>query len=176
MESESKNVRLMKVDYFNFDDLIDLKVADDQKNYVASNIYSLAEAYAAKASGGYAMPFGIYLEDKPIGFIMFGYYPDLNYAKMALGEDIEIPGFIPQSYLLWRFMIDDKYQRNGYGKKALKLALDFIKTYPCGDADCCWLSYEPENDVARKLYQSFGFVEAEKMPEGWDEIPAVLKL
>jgi diamine N-acetyltransferase len=73
-------------------------------------------------------------------------------------------------------MIDNKYQRNGYGKKALKLALDFIKTYPCGDADCCWLSYEPENDVARKLYQSFGFVEAEKMPEGWDEMPAVLKL
>ncbi len=49
----------------------------------------------------------------------------------------------------------------------MNLALDFIRT---------WLSYEPGNDVSRKLYQSFGFVEAEKMPEGWDEIPAVLKL
>jgi diamine N-acetyltransferase len=95
MESESKNIRLVKVDYFNFDDLIDLKVADDQKNYVASNIYSLAEAYAAKASDGYAMPFGIYLDDKPIGFIMFGYYPDLDYAKMALGDDLECPDYIP---------------------------------------------------------------------------------
>ena len=58
----------------------------------------------------------------------------------------------------------------------MKLALDYIRTWPCGKAKYCWLSYEPENDVARKLYQSFGFVEAEKMPEGWDEIPAVLKL
>ena len=39
------------------------------------------------------------------------------------------------------------------------LALDFIKTFPCGRAGYCWLSYEPENDVARKLYSSFGFVE-----------------
>ena len=26
------------------------------------------------------------------------------------------------------------------------------------------------------VYRSFGFVEAEKLPEGWDEIPAVLEL
>ena len=176
MKPEDKKVKLVKVDYFNFDDLIDLKVADDQKNFVASNIYSLAEAYAAKASDGYAMPFGIYLDDKPIGFIMFGYYPDLDYAKAAFGDELEIPDYIPKSYLLWRFMIDKEYQNKGYGKEALKLALDYIKTYPCGDGDYCWLSYEPENEVARKLYASFCFVEAEKMPEGWDEIPAVLKL
>ena len=130
MESESKNIRLVKVDYFNFDDLIDLKVADDQKNYVASNIYSLAEAYAAKASDGYAMPFGIYLDDKPIGFIMFGYYPDLDYAKMALGDDLEIPDYIPKSYLLWRFMIDKEYQRNGYGKKLLNSRWIISKPIP----------------------------------------------
>ena len=176
MKSEGKKVKLVKVDYFNFDDLIDLKVADDQKGFVASNIYSLAEAYAAKASDGYALPFGIYLDDKPIGFIMFGYYPDLDYAKAAFGDELEVPDYIPKSYLLWRFMIDKEYQRNGYGKEALKLALDYIKTYPCGEAEYCWLSYEPENEVARKLYASVGFMEAEKMPEGWDEIPAVMKL
>ena len=58
----------------------------------------------------------------------------------------------------------------------MKLALDYIKTFPCGEAEYCWLSYEPENETAGKLYRSFGFMEAEKMPEGWDEIPAVLKL
>ncbi len=35
---------------------------------------------------------------------------------------------------------------------------------------------EPENEVAKKLYASFGFVEAKALPRGWDEIPAVLKL
>lgn len=39
----------------------------------------------------------------------------------------------------------------------------------------CWLSYEPENDVARNLYRSFGF-EEQPLPSGWDEVPAVLEL
>ncbi|WP_330400122.1 N-acetyltransferase [Pseudobutyrivibrio ruminis] len=56
----------------------------------------------------------------------------------------------------------------------LKLGLDFIKTYPCGPAEYCWLSYEPENQVAKDLYASFGFVETGDM-DG-EEIIAVLKL
>ncbi|WP_051625249.1 hypothetical protein [Butyrivibrio sp. AE2005] len=39
---------------------------------------------------------------------------------------------------------------NGYGKEAVKLALEFIRTYPCGEAEYCWLLYEPENTVASK--------------------------
>ena len=56
----------------------------------------------------------------------------------------------------------------------MKLALDFVKTFPCGKAEYCSLSYEPENEVAAKLYHSFGFVENGEM-DG-DEIVAVLKL
>lgn len=168
-------IRLVEVDYWNLDSLIDLKVKESQKGYVASNVYSLAEAYAAVASKGYALPFGIYLEDRPVGFLMIGYYPDLEYAKKAFGEEDEIPDYIPGSYLVWRFMIDQEHQGKGYGREAMRLALDYIRTKPCGNAECCWLSYEPENEVARKLYSSFGFEEKEK-PKGWDEVPAVLKL
>ena len=57
----------------------------------------------------------------------------------------------------------------------MRLVLEFIRTFPCGQADYCWLSYEPENEVAKKLYRSFGFEEMRK-PEGWDEVPAMLKL
>ena len=38
----------------------------------------------------------------------------------------------------------------------------------------CWLSYEPENEVARKLYHSFSFTETGDM-DG-NEIIAILKL
>ncbi|ERK58798.1 hypothetical protein HMPREF1983_00698 [Gemella bergeri ATCC 700627] len=41
-------------------------------------------------------------------------------------------------------------------------------------AEYCWLSYEPENEVARKLYHSFGFTETGDM-DG-NEIIAILKL
>ena len=50
MNNEMKNVRLVKVDTKNFDALIDLEVNEEQKNYVARNIYSLAEAYATKST------------------------------------------------------------------------------------------------------------------------------
>ena len=70
--------------------------------------------------------------------------------------------------------VDWQEQHKGYGKKAVKLALDFIQTFPCGKAEYCWLSYEPENTVAKELYASFGFKETGDM-DG-EEIIAVLKL
>ena len=169
-------ITLKEVNYDNYDELIDLKVKVDQRNFVASNIYSLAEAYAVVASKGYALPYGIYLGDKPDGVLMIGYGPDLEYAKKEFDEDEEIPYFLPGSYDLWRFMIDRKYQRRGYGREALKRALDLIKTKPLGEAEYCWLSYEPGNEVARNLYLFFGFEEQPEHYKEGEEMPAILQL
>ncbi|MBR5424551.1 MAG: GNAT family N-acetyltransferase [Clostridia bacterium] len=73
-------------------------------------------------------------------------------------------------------MIDRRHQQKGYGKEAMRLALDFIRTFPAGEAKYCWLSYEPENEVAKKLYASFGFEELPEQYEEGEEMPAVLKL
>ena len=78
------------------------------------------------------------------------------------------------NYNLWRLMIDQKYQHRGYGKKAIELALEFVRTFPCGKAEYCWLSYEPENVVAKELYTSFGFEETGE--KDGEELIAVLKL
>lgn len=43
-------------------------------------------------------------------------------------------------------------------------------------SDLCWLSYEPGNEIAKKLYASFGFVEKPEYYKEGDEMPAVLKL
>ncbi|MCR4708758.1 MAG: GNAT family N-acetyltransferase [Clostridiales bacterium] len=166
MNSDNKKLRLEPVNMDNFYSLGKLKVRRNQQNFVAPNVWSLATAYIATISGGYPQPFGIYLGDKPIGFLMFGYYPSLEYAKKYADEGEETP----------YFMIEKKYQGRGYGKEAMQLALDYVRTFPVGEAKYCWLSYEPENDVARNLYRSFGFKELEKLPEGWDEIPAVMEL
>ena len=175
-QTNKDKLRLEKVNMDNWVPLVRLKVKRDQQSFVASNVGSLATAYIATISGGYPQPFGIYLGDKPVGFLMFGYYPSLEYAKKYADEGEETPYFMDKSYLIWRFMIDKRYQGKGYGKEAMQLALDYVRSFPVGEAKYCWLSYEPENDVARNLYRSFGFVEAKKLPEGWDEIPAVMEL
>lgn len=159
-------IRLEKVNGKNVWEILKLKVFDDQTSFVASNDTSIIEAYTAITGNGYAFPFGIYDDDTPVGFLMIGYDVD-DYWEDA-------PEIARGNYNLWRLMIDKTYQGKGCGKDAVKLALNFIETFPCGAAEYCWLSYEPENEAARNLYSSFGFAETGEM-DG-EEVIAVLKL
>ena len=171
-----EQITLEKITYKNYIKAIwGLKVSPKQKSFVASNMCSLAEAYIAITNGGVALPFAICRNKMPIGFLMIGYGANDEDFE---GEDPAFVEMVKKSYCLWRFMIDKRYQRKGYGRKAMQLALDYIKTFPCGKADACWLSYEPENEVAKKLYASFGFVEQPQFYKGGEgeEIPAILNL
>lgn len=159
-------IRLQKVNGGNIWDIVGLSVFWSQRKFVVDNKTSIIEAYASISSGGNVFTFGIYDDKTPVGFVMIGYGTD-KYWKSP-------PKVAENNYNIWRFMIDKRFQHKGYGKAALQLALDFIRTFPCGKAEKCWLSYEPENTTAEKLYSSFGFV-----PNGEkdvDEIIAVLDL
>ena len=70
--------------------------------------------------------------------------------------------------------IIERYQGKGYGRAAMKQIMDYIASEPCGPAEYCWLSYEPENATAKSLYASFGFKETGE----WDgdEAIAILRL
>ena len=159
-------LHLEKINGSNVWDILKLTVSESQKNYVAANDISIIEAYTAIAGNGYAFPFGIYDDEKPVGFLMIGFDVDDYWT--------DAPEIAKGNYNLWRLMIDQAWQNRGYGKKAVQLALDFIKSMPCRKAEYCWLSYEPENEAARQLYQSFGFAETGEM-DG-DERIAVLRL
>ena len=159
-------IHLEKINGENVWDILKLKVSDSQKSFVAGNDISIIEAYTTITANGYAFPFGIYEDKQPVGFVMIGYGKD-DYWKDA-------PAIAEGNYNLWRLMIDKSYQNRGYGKKAVELALRFIRTYHCGKADSCWLSYEPENTVAKSLYVSFGFIETGEK-DGEEQV-AVLKL
>lgn len=157
-------MELRKVDGKNVWELVKLTVNVDQSHFVATNTESILEAYTTITSGGVALPFGIYDGDTPVGFVMFGY---------GASEDDD-PSVAAQGYCIWRFMIDKAYQHRGYGRKALLLALDYVRTLPCGDAEWCWLSYEPENEAAKALCHSAGFRENGELCG--EEIVAVLHL
>ena len=73
-----------------------------------------------------------------------------------------------------RFCGADASWNKMVNNEPVKLALDFIRTWPCGKAEYCWISYEPENETAKKLYASFGFEETGEM-DG-EEVVAVMKL
>jgi len=126
----------------------------------------LIEAYVTVSGGGYAFPFGVYDDDRAVGFVMVGYGTDENWKNP--------PKIATKNYSLWRLMIDQREQNKGYGKAALQLALDFIRKMPCGKADYCWLSYEPTNYSAKNLYYSFGFRETGEMDH--TEVIAALRL
>lgn len=159
-------LRLERITGGNVWDILKLHVSESQESFVAGNDISIIEAYAAITGNGHAFPFGIYKDDTPVGFLMVGFGAD-DYWEDA-------PQIAQGNYNLWRLMIDRHYQKKGYGREAIRLALEFIKTFPCGKAEFCWLSYEPENEAARQLYHSFGFRETGEM-DG-NEIIAVLRL
>ncbi len=145
----------------NWQELIKLKVREDQTHFVASNLYSIAEAQFGydEADGSHwnIYPFGIYADDgTPVGFLMYGY--NFLYPKL-------------QAFIT-RLMVDEKYQGKGYGRFGMNWMLArFREEDRIRDAG---ISYEPENEVGRKLYASLGFVETGEMLG--DEVLALLHL
>jgi len=63
-------VELRKITEDNYSECLGLKVSKEQERYVASNVYSLAQAWVVEAS---AHPFAIYAEDTMVGFVMVAY-------------------------------------------------------------------------------------------------------
>ena len=108
-------IHLEKLTYDNFYDVFGLKVKKVQYPFVASNMFSVAEAYVTMINGGHVYPFAIYNDKKLVGFIQLAYGENADQDGVSMEKD---------SYEVWRFMIDKRYQGRGYGKEALKQALD----------------------------------------------------
>ena len=159
-------LKLKKINRTNIGEILKLEVFDNQKNFVATNNSSIIDAYIAITENNDVFTFGIYNDDTPIGFLMIGF--DVN------SDDEDAPMIAKGNYNIWRLMVDKKFQGKGFGKKAMDLALEFISTFPCGTAKYCWLSYESDNNVARQLYTSVGFVETEE--KDGEEIVAIMML
>ena len=142
----------------NWKELIRLKVREDQTHFVASNLYSIAEAQFGDDDEGHwnFYPFGIYDGNTPVGFLMYGY--NFQHTKQ-------------QAFII-RLMVDEKHQGKGYGRFGMEKVLETFRTED--QILIAGISYEPENEAARKLYASLGFVETGEMLG--DEVLAVLRL
>ena len=129
-------VELRKITEDNFLDAFSLKLAPGQEEYVSHPIRSLAQAYVYRDQ---CQPFGIYAEDKMIGYVMVIY-------------DYDVP-----EYDIWHMVIDESAQGQGYGNDALDSVIDYIRSKPFGDSDRIALTCNRQNHIARRLYESKGF-------------------
>ena len=142
----------------NWEELISLKVCKDQRSFVASNLFSIAQAQFGEEFEGHwdLHPFGIYDGETAVGFLMYG----LNYTHPT------------QQAFIIRLMVDENFQRRGFGRFGMEKMLEIFRKDP--RINVVGISYEPENEGARKLYASLGFEETGRVVE--EEIEAVLKL
>lgn len=142
----------------NWNQLIKLKVHDHQTHFVASNLYSIAEAQFGYEDEGHwdFYPYGAYVDSQPVGFVMYS----LNPAHSRF-----------QAFVM-RLMVDQGFQGKGYGREIMKWVLQTFRDNE--QIKSVGISYEPENAAARQLYASLGFVEPGEMLDG--ETLAVLKL
>jgi diamine N-acetyltransferase len=163
-ESEIEMITLRKITLENRREMFKLEVTEEQRRYVASNLSSVASCYVLATNGGCPLPFIIYADDQMVGFVMI-VYGITGY---------EIPKIAEGNYCVLRLMIDAKYQNRGYGREAMEKILDYIRTFPAGPAEYCWIQYKAENTVARKLYESCGFRDNGEICE--NELVTVLKL
>jgi diamine N-acetyltransferase len=144
----------------NWRELAKLQVRASQTRFVASNVYSIAEAQFGAdytKTGHWDMfPHGIFEGDTPVGFLMYAY----NY---------ECP---QMETIIVRLMVDEKYQGKGYGYFAMMWMIDLFRADE--RVKTIGISYEPDNDMARSLYSKCGFVETGEMLG--EEILALLKV
>jgi diamine N-acetyltransferase len=113
-------------------------LSEAQKKMVAPNSVSIAEAYFCKEAWFRA----VYAAETPVGFIM-----------LYIGPDDDNPE--EMEYFLWRFMIGGPYQGMGFGKKALEMVIDDLKSQ---GADELGTSCGEGEGSPEGFYLNLGFV------------------
>jgi len=132
VESLSVAVELREITRETVRAICDLKVADEQRGFVAPNALSIAEAHFVPTHWMRA----IYADEEPAGFL-------LTHEDPAEG-----------AYYLWRFMVDERHQRRGVGRRAMELLLERWRDLGAAAAT---LSVVPTNLDAITFYELLGF-------------------
>jgi len=140
---------LIPITIQNWETAASLELEPHQRDFIRSNAWSIAESlYHPELK-----PFGIYRGGTMVGFLMYG----------TAWQDGTV--------WLFRLMIDRTYQGQGLGKEALERVIRRMRDEGYTDVNIGW---DPENDVAERLYLNAGFEPTGMAP--WGEKTARLRL
>lgn len=114
-------------------EILNLEVSDEQKQFIAHNAKSIAQAHFSNFSWFRS----VQADGTPVGFVMLYLDPD------------------KPTYEIWRFMIDKRFQRKGFGTAAMKEVISFVSSLPYASELLC--SIVPENGAAAKFFSDLNF-------------------
>ena len=144
------DITFRPVTHDNFSHVIGMRVMPGQEDFVAANLYSIAEASLEPTW----TPLAIYADGALVGFALFG-------RDDRTGQ-----------WWIMRYVIDATHQGKGYGTAALPELIELmVERHGCNEI---FLDYSPGNDVAARLYARVGFVPTGEIMAG--EVVARLDL
>ena len=140
MPSPESTVTLREITPETVNTILALSVADSQKHLVASNERSIAQAHFEEAAWFRA----IYADEEPVGFLML--------HDETLRAEPREEGYL----VLWRMMIDERFQGMGFGEQAMHLVIAHARTRP--GVTRLQTSWRQEEGNAGNFYRKLGFV------------------
>lgn len=142
-----EKINFKRIDEESSSILIEMCTTEEQEDFVMPFVDSLASAYSEFFEKEVTVAYALCDGNKTVGLI-----------EIAFVNGEEFPEFQNKNvYELFRLIVDKKYQKQGYGKKAVELFLDYVEKKPLGEADVIVLSVVEGNDVAYQLYEKCGF-------------------
>lgn len=156
------NVALRVIDWDNLNAVLALDIEPAQRQFVASNAVSLAEAHFNPGAWFRA----VYADDILVGFTML--------------FDPTVPGAIamdpvePTDMVLWRLMIDRRYQRQRLGRRTLDAVREHI--VGLGRFRRLLTSYIPGPGGPKDFYLAYGFTETGRLWDDGTEVEIALDL
>ncbi|MHA2504724.1 MAG: GNAT family N-acetyltransferase [Candidatus Kariarchaeaceae archaeon] len=133
-------MQLIELTLDNWGDAIALEVADNQEDYIASNVKTIAQSkfmpyLEVRAMGN---------EEGMVGLVAY-------VVRVSELDDKK-----PDSGYIMRFMVDANHQGKGYGRTLLDLTVETIKREE-PSTRYIYLSVVPENTGATGFYRKMGF-------------------
>jgi diamine N-acetyltransferase len=131
-----------------------LRVSPSQERFVSSVAESLREA--AEHPGARPLCWVVEADDTPVGFVM-------------IADEVADPDYIP--HYLWKLLIDERYQRRGFGTATLDLIVEYFRGRP--GVEALTTSARQGGGSPIGFYERYGF---ERTEVAGDEVLLRLKL
>jgi diamine N-acetyltransferase len=124
-----------------------LRVSPSQERFVSGVAESLQQA--AEHPDAHPLYWVVHDEDTPVGFVM-------------IADEVGSPDYI--SHYLWKLLIDERYQRQGFGTATLDLIVDYFRARP--GVEALTTSAVPGDGTPIAFYERYGFERTGELVDG----------